>query len=171
MKAGEENDWPELLKSRDLNAWTREKIQECHRDVRQEDDQQQSIVQQILQKSSDVPRRIIAPVGPQGGITPSYVCPHCHRFSDLRPHSVGVNEAREETVRLVVRDVRWPVQLEELETTRTPAKPRCFGPTPRRRVRARILCALSRFWQTRRRRMTALCRCSSRVTKSKADWR
>ena len=43
---------------------------------------------------------------------------------------MGVNEAREETVHLAVRDVRWPVQLEELETKRTPAKRRCFGPTP-----------------------------------------
>ena len=47
-------------------------------------------------------------------------------FSDLRPHSVGVNEAREETVRLVVRDVRWPVQLEELETTRDSSEAKVF---------------------------------------------
>ena len=60
MKAGEENEWSELVKS---NAWTRVKIDECHHEVRQEDDQRESIVQQILQKSTDFLRRIIAPVG------------------------------------------------------------------------------------------------------------
>ena len=46
----------------------------------QEDDQRKSIVQQILQKSTDFLRRIIAPVGGQGGVTLSCACSHCHRF-------------------------------------------------------------------------------------------
>ena len=47
--------------------------------ARQEDDQRKSVAQQVLQKSTDLLRRIFAPV--QGhGVTLSYVCPHCHRF-------------------------------------------------------------------------------------------
>ena len=38
MKDGHENDWSEL-------SWTRVKTQECHHEVRQEDDQRKSIVQ------------------------------------------------------------------------------------------------------------------------------
>ena len=45
MKAGEDHDWSELLKIKDLNVWTRVKIQECDHEVRQEDDQRRSIVQ------------------------------------------------------------------------------------------------------------------------------
>ena len=40
-----------------------------------------SIVQEIMFKSTDHLRRIIAPVGGQGGATKSYVCPHCNSFS------------------------------------------------------------------------------------------
>ena len=48
MKAGHGNDWLELLKSDELNPWTRVKLQECYQ-VRQKDDQRKSIVQ-MMQK-------------------------------------------------------------------------------------------------------------------------
>ena len=83
MAAGGDNDWLELVKSKDFHAWTSVKVQECNHEVRQQDDQRKSMVQQILQKSADFRRRIIAPVGGQGGggVTLSYVCPYvCHRF-------------------------------------------------------------------------------------------
>ena len=38
------------------------------------------IVQEILRKSTDFLRRIIAPVGGMGGVTLSYICPHCNSF-------------------------------------------------------------------------------------------
>ena len=42
-------------------------------EVRQEDDQRKSIVQQMLQRSTKFLRWIIAPVGGQGGVTlPSF---------------------------------------------------------------------------------------------------
>ena len=63
MKAGKANDWSELLKSKELNLWTRVKIQECYHEVRK------SIVQQALQKSTDFFRLIIAPVEGQGGVS------------------------------------------------------------------------------------------------------
>ena len=48
--------------------------------VRQDDDQRKSMVLQNLQKSTDFLRRITMPVQRQGGVTLSYVSPHCHRF-------------------------------------------------------------------------------------------
>ena len=41
-----------------------------------------SIVQEIMIISTDYLRRIIAPVGEQGGVTMSYLCPHCDSFPD-----------------------------------------------------------------------------------------
>ena len=38
------------------------------------------IVQEIMLKSTDHLRRIIAPVGGQGGVTMSYLCPNCNSF-------------------------------------------------------------------------------------------
>ena len=39
-----------------------------------------SIVEGIMHKSTDFLRRIIAPVGGQGGVTMSYRCPNCNSF-------------------------------------------------------------------------------------------
>ena len=140
-------------------------LQECCYEVRQDDDHRRSVVQQILQKSqkiTDFLRLIIAPVGGQGGVTLSCVCPHCHRF----PLEDWVfDEAREETVQLVVRGMR-PVRLEDPEqglwlfrTARTAARRKCFGPTLRRRVYAKISCAPTSSWRTSSLEETVLCRC------------
>ena len=39
------------------------------------------IAQEVLRKSTDFLRRIIAQVDGMGGVTLSYVCPHCNCFS------------------------------------------------------------------------------------------
>ena len=39
-----------------------------------------SVVQEIMFKSTDYLRRIIAPVGGQGGVPMSYLCPNCNSF-------------------------------------------------------------------------------------------
>ena len=39
-----------------------------------------STVQEIMIRSTDYLRRIIAPAGEQGGVTMSYLCPHCDSF-------------------------------------------------------------------------------------------
>ena len=49
--------------------------------VASEDIGRLSIARDILQKSFDFLRRIIAPIVGMGGATLSYVCPHCNRFS------------------------------------------------------------------------------------------
>ena len=61
MKAGTPGDWSELLKSDKLNAWTRVQIQECYHEVRQDDDERRSIVQQILHKSQNILGRVVVP--------------------------------------------------------------------------------------------------------------
>ena len=47
--------------------------------MKQDDDLCKSIVQQILQKSTEM-RRIIVPIEGQGGVTLSRVSPQCHRY-------------------------------------------------------------------------------------------
>ena len=80
IRTARADDWPELLRRDELNPWTWVKLQGCYYEVRQDEDQRRSIVQKIMQNSTDFLRRIIVPVQGQGGVTLSYVCPHCHRF-------------------------------------------------------------------------------------------
>ena len=47
--------------------------------MKQDDDLRKSIVQQIMQKSTEM-RRIIVPNEGQGGVTLSRVSPQCHRY-------------------------------------------------------------------------------------------
>ena len=61
-----------------------------------------STVQEIMIRSTDYLRRIIAPAGRQGGVTMSYLCPHCNSFpmEDCVWWVSG-----EKTYKLVVRDL------------------------------------------------------------------
>ena len=58
-------DWEEFLENVRLSAWTSVKVRECYNGV---DEDRKSIAQQIMQKTTDVVRRIIAPVGGKQGI-------------------------------------------------------------------------------------------------------
>ena len=145
MKAGGENDWSELLKSNDLNAWTRVKIQECFHEVRLEDDQRKSMVQQILQKSTDFLWRIIAPVGGQGGVTLSYVYPHCHRFPiEDCIWWVSTRHGKKQCnwwCAACGDQYSWknPNRYLVIHDSADPSKANVFSlPTPRHKVRARI---------------------------------
>ena len=79
-KAELADDKSELTRSEEVNPWMLAKLKESYHQVRQENDQRKSIVQQELVEKKDFLRRIIAPVNGQGGVTLSHVCPHCHRF-------------------------------------------------------------------------------------------
>ena len=57
-------------------------------------------VQGIMLKSTDFLRRVIAPVGGQGGVTLSYLCPRCDSFP-LKDYISGLNW--KEAVQLVAR--------------------------------------------------------------------
>ena len=69
IRAGRSDNWSELMKSDELNPWMMAKLQESYHQARQEDDQRKSIVQQVMQKSTDFLRRIIAPAEGQSGHT------------------------------------------------------------------------------------------------------
>ena len=74
-----------------------------------DDAEKVSIEQEITLRSTDCLRRIIAPVGGQGGVTTSYLCPHCNSF--LLEDSFG-GSLGEEGVQLVVRDLWREIRLE-----------------------------------------------------------
>ena len=57
-----------------------ERIREAYEKVAMDDIGRLGIVQEILRKSTDFLRRIIAPVDGMGGVTLSHVCPHCNCF-------------------------------------------------------------------------------------------
>ena len=63
----------ECRKEGKLCGWTIERLQEVCDKVALEDIGRMSILQNILRKSTDFPRRIIAPVDGMGGVTLSYV--------------------------------------------------------------------------------------------------
>ena len=62
------------------SEWTFDRIKEAFELVAQGEAENMSIVQEIMLRSTDYLRRIIAPVGGQGGVTMSYLCPHCNSF-------------------------------------------------------------------------------------------
>ena len=69
----------ELLKSSELNLWTRVKLQECYHEVSQEDDQREPIV---LADHAEEHGFLEADqrASPRAGrvTLSSYVCPRCH---------------------------------------------------------------------------------------------
>ena len=71
----------ECRKEGQLCEWTIERLQEAYDKVALEDIGRLSIAEDILRKSMDFLRRIIAPVDGMGGVTLSCVCPHCNSFS------------------------------------------------------------------------------------------
>ena len=62
------------------SEWAFDRIKEAFENVAPDDAEKMSIVQEIMLRSTDNLRRIIAPAGGQGGVTTSYLCPHCNSF-------------------------------------------------------------------------------------------
>ena len=62
------------------SEWAFDRIKEAFEQVAQDEAEKVSIVQEILLRSTDYLRRIIAPFGGQGGVTMSYLCSHCNSF-------------------------------------------------------------------------------------------
>ena len=60
--------------------WTFDRVKEAFELVAQDEAEKMSIVQVIMLRSTDCLRGIIAPVGGQGGVTMSCLCPHCNSF-------------------------------------------------------------------------------------------
>ena len=62
------------------SEWAFDRIEEAFELAAQDEAEKVSIVQEIMIRNTEYLRRIIAPVGGQGGVTMSYVCPHCNSF-------------------------------------------------------------------------------------------
>ena len=78
--AGRSGNWEsytnEFQKDGKLSAWASFKVRECYENVESEEKDRLSIAQDILHKSTDFLRRIIAPIGAVRGGTLMYVCRH-----------------------------------------------------------------------------------------------
>ena len=70
LGTSKERYWKEEKSS----EWTLERTREVHEKVAKD------TVQDILRKSTDFLRRVVAAVGGMGGVTFLYVCPHCNSF-------------------------------------------------------------------------------------------
>ena len=75
-------DWEEyqntFRKEVKATEWAFDTIKEAFEQVAQDEARKMSIVQEIMIRSADFPRRIIAPVGGQGWVTMTFLCPHCN---------------------------------------------------------------------------------------------
>ena len=60
------------------SEWAFDRIQEAFDLVAKDEARKVSVVQEITFKSTDNLRRIIAPVGGQGGVILFYLCPNCN---------------------------------------------------------------------------------------------
>ena len=79
---GRQGDWSEWTKGAEVNSWMMVKLTEFHCQVKQDDDQSRSLVQQTLQKSTDFVRRIIVPVEGPGGEPHCRMCARRLSFED-----------------------------------------------------------------------------------------
>ena len=80
-KSGDgENYLDVFLKDDRLSTRASAKVVECCNEVEAEDEGRVIVAQDILRKSTESKRMIIAPSDGVGGVTLSYVCPHCHCF-------------------------------------------------------------------------------------------
>ena len=63
-----------------VTGWASERTKEAFEKVAKDEARKLSIIQENMIRSTDYLRHIIAPVGGQGGVTMSYLCPHCNSF-------------------------------------------------------------------------------------------
>ena len=63
-----------------VSEWAFDRTMEAFEKVAKDESRKLSTVQEIIITSTDCLRRIIAPAGRQGGVTMSYLCPHCNSF-------------------------------------------------------------------------------------------
>ena len=73
-------EWSKLTTNAEVNRWMMVKLKECCYQAKLDDDQHSSSVQQIMQKSTDVLRRIIVPEGHGTGHTVVRVPPTATDF-------------------------------------------------------------------------------------------
>ena len=81
MRDGSWEEFKERYREKEKSSeWTLERMREAYEKMARNEIGRLDIVQKIFRKSTEFPRRIIAPVGGMGGVTLSYICPHCNSF-------------------------------------------------------------------------------------------
>ena len=82
MKNGSWEDFKDRYRKEGKSKeWALERIREAYEKVAKDEIGRLGTVhEKSLRKSTDFLRRVIAPVGGMGGVTLSYVCPHCNSF-------------------------------------------------------------------------------------------
>ena len=81
LKSGDWEEYKSILRVEvKATEWAFDRIKEPFEHVAQDEAGKLSIVQEIMIRSTFHLRRIIAPAGRQGGVTMSYLCPHCNSF-------------------------------------------------------------------------------------------
>ena len=63
-----------------VSEWAFDRIKEAFEKVGKDEARKQSAVLEIMIRSAAYLRRIIAPGEGQGGVSMSYLCPHCDSF-------------------------------------------------------------------------------------------
>ena len=81
LKSGDWEEYKGIFRA-EVKAmeWAFDRIKEAFDQVAQDEAENIRIVQETMIRSTDYLRRIIAPAGGQGGVTMSYLCPHCNSF-------------------------------------------------------------------------------------------
>ena len=92
------------------SEWAFDRIKEAFELIAQDETEKMSIVPEIMLRSTDYLRRNIAPVGGEGGVTVSYLCPNCKKFPSGRLRVVGL--CWKEAHKVVVRNLWRKVRLE-----------------------------------------------------------
>ena len=101
LKGGDWEEYKSIFRVQaKATEWAFDRIQDPFEKVAKDEARKLSTVQDVLLRSTDFLRRIIAPAGGQGGVTMSYVCPHCNSFHPGRSRLVGFSW--EEAHQLVV---------------------------------------------------------------------
>ena len=81
MRDGSWEEFKERYREEEKSSeWTLERLREAYEKVARDEIGRMGFVQEILRKSTDFLRRVIALVGGMGGVTMSYICPHCSSF-------------------------------------------------------------------------------------------
>ena len=101
-------DWEEcknsFRKKVKATEWAFDRVKQAFEQVAQDEARKMSIAQEIMIRSTDYVRRITAPVGGQGGVTMSCLCPHCNSFF-LGKTTFGGLKGKKEAHDLVVCDM------------------------------------------------------------------
>ena len=81
LKSGEWEEYKNTFRNEaKVSEWAFDRTKEAFEKVAKDEARKLSTAQEIMTRSTDYLRRIIAPAERQGGVTMSYLCPHCNRF-------------------------------------------------------------------------------------------